>query len=91
MVRIYRLYSSCVADYVKLAEQLFQSLDLHKTGKANKALCDVVIEQLHTALGSSRTDPRRILESGYNLGVDGLYLALERVSSFFFMFSCFIL
>ena len=53
---------------------------MQRTGKANKALCDVVIEQLQTALGSSRTDPRRILESGYNLGVDGLYLALDRVS-----------
>lgn len=69
-----------VTDYVKLAEQLFHSLDIQKTGKANKALCDVVVEQLHTALGSSRTDARRILESGYNLGVDGLYIALERVS-----------
>ncbi|XP_052813863.1 tubulin polyglutamylase complex subunit 1-like [Mya arenaria] len=68
-------------DYVKLAEQLFQSLDIHKAGKANKALCDVVVDQLNTALGSTRTDARRILESGYNLGVDGLYLALERAMS----------
>ncbi|WAR09781.1 TPGS1-like protein [Mya arenaria] len=65
----------------KLAEQLFQSLDIHKAGKANKALCDVVVDQLNTALGSTRTDARRILESGYNLGVDGLYLALERAMS----------
>ena len=44
---------------MKLAEQLFNSLDIQRTGKANKALCDVVIEQLHTALGSSRKDARR--------------------------------
>lgn len=76
------VFTCCVLqDYVKLAEQLFNSLDIQRTGKANKALCDVVIEQLHTALGSSRKDARRILESGYNLGVDGLYLALERAIS----------
>ncbi|KAL4216946.1 Tubulin polyglutamylase complex subunit 1 [Mactra antiquata] len=76
------VFACCVLqDYVLLAEQLFQSLDIQKTGKANKSLCDVVVEQLNTALGSSRTDARRILESGYNLGVDGLYLALERALS----------
>ncbi|XP_060605433.1 tubulin polyglutamylase complex subunit 1-like [Ruditapes philippinarum] len=76
------VFACCVLqDYVKLAEQLFQCLDIQKTGKANKSLCDIVVEQLHTALGSSRTDARRILESGYNLGVDGLYLALERAMS----------
>ncbi|KAH3749476.1 hypothetical protein DPMN_183974 [Dreissena polymorpha] len=77
------VFTSCVLlDYVKLAELLFQSLDVQQSGKANKSLCDVVVEQLNTSLGSTRTDARRILESGYNLGVDGLYLALERVKKF---------
>ncbi|KAH3749243.1 tubulin polyglutamylase complex subunit 1-like isoform X2 [Dreissena polymorpha] len=76
------VFTSCVLlDYVKLAELLFQSLDIQQSGKANKSLCDVVVEQLNTSLGSTRTDARRILESGYNLGVDGLYLALERAMS----------
>ncbi|KAL3854681.1 hypothetical protein ACJMK2_013940 [Sinanodonta woodiana] len=72
------VFTCCVLqDYVKLSEQLFGSLDLQRTGKANKALCDAVLEQLNTALGSNRNDPKRILESGYNLGVDGLYMALD--------------
>ena len=52
---LYIFYS----DFVKLSELLYKSLDLHKSGKADKVLCDTVLEQLRTALASNRTDARR--------------------------------
>ncbi|KAL5020071.1 hypothetical protein ScPMuIL_002963 [Solemya velum] len=66
-------------DYVQLAEQLFSSLDMQKSGKADKVLCDAVLEQLRMALASNRADPRRIVESGYSLGPEGLHTVLDRV------------
>ena len=52
------LFSLCT-EYASIAEQLFMSLDIQKTGKADRALCEAVMEQLKTALGSSRNDVRR--------------------------------
>ncbi|XP_041374849.1 tubulin polyglutamylase complex subunit 1-like [Gigantopelta aegis] len=73
------VFTCCVLqDYVALSAHLFDSLDSQKSGKANKVLCDAVLDQLRTALGSSRNDVKRIMESGYNLGPDGLHLALDR-------------
>ena len=46
-------------EYATIAEQLFASLDMQKTGKADKALCDAVMDQLKAALGSSRNDVKR--------------------------------
>ncbi|XP_067686411.1 tubulin polyglutamylase complex subunit 1-like isoform X1 [Haliotis asinina] len=76
------MFTCCVLlDYAKLSELLFRSLDTQNSGKANKVLCDAVLDQLRTALGSSRNDVKRIMESGYNLGPDGLYFALDRALS----------
>ena len=38
---------------------LFDMLDLQKTGKADKNLCEAALEQLRTALASTRTDVKR--------------------------------
>ncbi|KAK7112815.1 tubulin polyglutamylase complex subunit 1-like [Littorina saxatilis] len=76
------IFACCVLrEYAFIAEQLFASLDIQKIGKADKALCDAVMDQLKTALGSSRNDVRRIIESSYNLAPEGLHQALERALS----------
>ncbi|OWF42078.1 tubulin polyglutamylase complex subunit 1-like [Mizuhopecten yessoensis] len=73
------VFTSCVLlDYVKLSEMLFKSIDLQKSGKADKVLCETVLDQLRTALASNKSDARRVVESGYNLGPDGLYYALDK-------------
>ena len=53
------LVFSLWTEYASVAEQLFASLDIQKCGKADKALCEAVMDQLRTALGSSRNDVRR--------------------------------
>ncbi|XP_076459724.1 tubulin polyglutamylase complex subunit 1-like [Babylonia areolata] len=76
------VFTCCVLrEYAAVAEQLFASLDIQKSGKADKALCEAVMDQLKTALGSSRNDVKRIIESSYNLGPEGLHQALERALS----------
>ncbi|XP_011431151.1 tubulin polyglutamylase complex subunit 1 isoform X2 [Magallana gigas] len=73
------VFTCCVLqDYVKLCEMLFNSLDFQSSGKVDKILSDVVNEQLKAALANTRTDARKIVEAGYNLGPDGLFYALER-------------
>jgi len=54
---------------------------MQKTGKADKSLCESTLDQLRTALGSSRKDVKRIMESSYNLAPEGLYMALDRAMS----------
>jgi hypothetical protein len=46
-------------EFAAIAEQLFSSLDIQKNGKADKKLCDAVIDQLKAALGSNRNDVKR--------------------------------
>ena len=65
-------------DYLKLVEYLFNALDINKTGKCDKGLSDTVIEQLKSSLATNKTDARKIVEAGYNLGPDGLFFALEK-------------
>ncbi|XP_035829423.1 tubulin polyglutamylase complex subunit 1 [Aplysia californica] len=73
------VFTCCVLnDYASLAANLFTTLDIQKTGKADKNLCESTLDQLRTALASSRKDVKRIMESSYNLAPEGLYLALER-------------
>ena len=47
------------SDYIAMCGNLFETLDLQKTGKADKNLCEAALEQLRTALASSRTDVKR--------------------------------
>jgi len=76
------VFTCCVLnDFVSMAGNLFTTLDVQKTGKADKALCESTLDQLRTALGSSRRDVKRIMESSYNLAPEGLYLALDRAMS----------
>ncbi|KAL8608938.1 hypothetical protein ACOMHN_062687 [Nucella lapillus] len=76
------IFTCCVLrEYASVAEQLFGSLDIQKTGKADKALCEAVMDQLKAALGGSRNDVKRIIESSYSLGPEGLHHALERALS----------
>ncbi|CAG2186294.1 TPGS1 [Mytilus edulis] len=73
------VFTCCVLeDYLRLVEYLFNSLDFTKTGKCDKAVCDAVLEQLKTSLASNKTDARKIVESGYNLGPDGLFHVLDK-------------
>ncbi|XP_048777545.1 tubulin polyglutamylase complex subunit 1-like isoform X4 [Ostrea edulis] len=73
------VFTCCVLqDYVKLCEMLFNSLDFQNSGKVDKMLSEIVNEQLKAALANTRTDARKIVEAGYNLGPDGLFYALER-------------
>ncbi|RUS84851.1 hypothetical protein EGW08_007392 [Elysia chlorotica] len=73
------VFTCCVLnDYIAMCGNLFDTLDLQKTGKADKNLCEAALEQLRTALASSRTDVKRIMESSYSLGPDGLFGALDR-------------
>ncbi|XP_078324022.1 tubulin polyglutamylase complex subunit 1-like isoform X3 [Crassostrea virginica] len=73
------VFTCCVLqDYVKLCELLFNSLDFQSSGKVDKILSEIVNEQLKAALANTRTDARKIVEAGYNLGPDGLFYALER-------------
>jgi len=76
------VFTCCVLnDFVSLSSNLFMTLDVQKTGKADKSLCESTLDQLRAALGSNRKDVKRIMESSYNLGPHGLYLALERAMS----------
>ncbi|GFR82862.1 tubulin polyglutamylase complex subunit 1 [Elysia marginata] len=54
------VFTCCVLnDYIAMCGNLFESLDVQKTGKADKNLCEAALEQLRTALASSRTDVKR--------------------------------
>lgn len=76
------VFTCCVlCEFAAVAGQLFTSLDLQKNGKADKVLCEAVLDQLKTALGSQRNDVRRIIESSYNLAPEGLHQALDRALS----------
>lgn len=76
------VFTCCVLrEFANIAEQLFVSLDVQKNGKADKVLCEAVIDQLRTALGSARNDVKRIIESSYSLAPEGLQQALERALS----------
>ncbi|CAG5119092.1 unnamed protein product, partial [Candidula unifasciata] len=76
------VFTCCVLqDYITIADNLFQTLDVQKSGKADKHLCDVALEQLRNALASSRTDIKRIVESSYSLSPDGLFTALDKAMS----------
>ncbi|ESP04273.1 hypothetical protein LOTGIDRAFT_204984 [Lottia gigantea] len=73
------VFTCCVLqDYCKLTENLFQSLDLDKTGKADKILCDTVLQQLNTVLKNTKPDSNRIFQASHKLGPDILYHSLER-------------
>lgn len=73
------VFTCCVLeDYLKLVEYLFNSLDFTKSGKCDKALCETVVDQLKSSLASNKTDARKIVEAGYNLGPDGLFFALDK-------------
>ncbi len=58
-----------LSDYAKLSELLFRSLDLQKSGKVDKVLCDAVLDQLRTALGSTRNDVKRYKADCHRIGV----------------------
>ena len=76
------VFTCCVLnDFSVMAGNLFMTLDMQKTGKADKNLCESTLDQLRAALGSSRKDVKRIMESSYNLAPEGLYLALDRAMS----------
>ncbi|KAK6166604.1 hypothetical protein SNE40_023257 [Patella caerulea] len=77
------VYTCCVLqDYSKLAEKLFKTLDVNNTGKAEKVICDVVLDQLKSVLSSSSTtNSIKIIDAGKKLGPEALYQAFEKVSN----------
>ncbi|CAH1788453.1 unnamed protein product [Owenia fusiformis] len=69
-------------DFLKEAEGLYCTLDLGKTGKADKALCDTALHQLLLSVSTANnTGELSALEAGYNLGPDKLYTALNQALS----------
>ncbi|XP_064646678.1 tubulin polyglutamylase complex subunit 1-like isoform X3 [Lineus longissimus] len=65
-------------DYLAQAESLFKSLDIHDTGKANKILCDAVLQQLFLAVNGTNDEINSVLEVGYSLSPDKIYGALTK-------------
>ncbi|CAL1548621.1 unnamed protein product [Lymnaea stagnalis] len=76
------IFTCCVlTDFISMAGNLFFTLDVQKTGNADKNLCTSTLDQLKTALSSSKKDVKRIMESSYNLGPDNLYKVLDKAMS----------
>ncbi|XP_059162028.1 tubulin polyglutamylase complex subunit 1-like [Physella acuta] len=76
------VFTCCVLkDYVGMTGNLFNILDVRKTGKVDKVLCESTLEQLNTALASSQKDVKRIMESSYHLGPESLFKALDKALS----------
>lgn len=75
----YAIFCYCsVNDFLELAGNLFSLLDKDNTGKADKLLCDVLLEQLKDALAISVDNPERLLEAGYNISPEKLEAVLEK-------------
>lgn len=75
----YAIFCYCsVKDFLELAGHLFSLLDKENTGKADKLLCDVLLEQLKSALVISANNPECLLEASYNISPEKLEPLLEK-------------
>ncbi|XP_013385372.1 tubulin polyglutamylase complex subunit 1 isoform X2 [Lingula anatina] len=69
-------------DFLQEAESLYWSIDLKHNGEADKVLCDAVLHQILIAVSSSESDPKCVMDAGYSLAPDRLYMALNKVKGF---------
>ncbi|KAH9523946.1 Tubulin polyglutamylase complex subunit 1 [Bulinus truncatus] len=73
------IFTCCVLnDFLTLSCNLFISLDIKKSGRADRNLCQTVLQQLRASLSTSKKDIKSVLESSYNLAPDHLYKVLDQ-------------
>ena len=64
-------------DFLNQTDMLFKSLDINRSGKVDRVLCDIITQQLVKAVSNtSSSNPTTVLDGGYVLAPDKLFMSI---------------